>query len=200
MELRAIGHARSQTPQSQVQWGLLALVIERPSYGYELATRFERAYGDALRLSSTSYAYTALQALEEHGLVEEVAGSGGGRQPKPIYHATDAGVAALKEQLISEVSGDRRRSRVSARKLAAFAHEPEAALALIAGIREACLLEAVQSLDARSQTTSADLDPPGQLAVRLAAEEGRLAVDAKLRWLDYAARELQAHIERRPAR
>jgi DNA-binding PadR family transcriptional regulator len=199
MELRAIGHARSQTPQSQVQWGLLALVIERPSYGYELATRFERAYGDALRLSSTSYAYTALQALEEHGLVEEVAGSGGGRQPKPIYRATDAGIEASKEQLISEVSGDRRRSRVSARKLAAFAHEPEAALALIAGIREACLLEAVQSLDARSQT-SAELDPAGHLAVRLAAEEGRLAVDAKLRWLDYAARELQAHVERRPAR
>jgi DNA-binding PadR family transcriptional regulator len=199
MELRAIGHARSQTPQSQVQWGLLALVIERPSYGYELATRFERAYGDALRLSSTSYAYTALQALEEHGLVEEVAGSGGGRQPKPIYRATDAGIAALKEQLISEVSSDRRRSRVSARKLAAFAHEPEAALALIAGIREACLLEAVQSRDERSQT-SADLDPASHLAVRLAAEEGRLAVDAKLRWLDYAARELQTHIELRPTR
>jgi DNA-binding PadR family transcriptional regulator len=199
MELRAIGHARSQPPRSQVQWGLLALVIERPSYGYELATRFERAYGGALRLSSTSYAYTALQALEEHGLVEEVAGSGGGRQPKPIYRATSAGVAALKAQLISEVSGERRRARVSARKLAAFAHEPEAALALIAGIREACLLEAVQSLSAQSQTSS-DADPAGHLAARLAAEEGRLAVDAKLRWLDYAARELQAHIERRPGR
>jgi DNA-binding PadR family transcriptional regulator len=199
MELRAIGHARSQPPQSQVQWGLLALVIERPSYGYELATRFERAYGGALRLSSTSYAYTALQALEEHGLVEEVAGTGGGRQPKPVYRATDAGVAALKDQLISEVGGDRRRSRVSARKLAAFAHEPEAALALITGIREACLLEAVQSPSARPEK-SADLDPAGHLAARLAAEEGRLAVDAKLRWLDYAARELQAHIEQRRAR
>ena len=199
MEFRAIGHARSQPLQSQVQWGLLALVIERPSYGYELATRFERAYEGALRLSSTSYAYTALQALEEHGLVEEVAGTGGGRQPKPIYRATDAGVEALKQQLISEVSNDRRRSRVAARKLAAFAHEPEAALALIAGIREACLLEAVQSLSTQSQTGT-DVDPASHLATRLAAEEGRLAVDAKLRWLDYAARELQAHIERRPGR
>jgi DNA-binding PadR family transcriptional regulator len=199
MELRAIGHARSQPPQSPVQWGLLALVIERPSYGYELATRFERAYGTALRLSSTSYAYTALQALEEHGLVEEVAGAGGGRQPKPIYRATHAGVAALKDQLISEVSDDRRRSRVSARKLAAFAHEPETALALIAEIREACLLEAVQSLNPPA-ATSADLEPAGHLATRLAAEEGRLAVDAKLRWLDYAAREMQAHIGRRAPR
>jgi DNA-binding PadR family transcriptional regulator len=199
MELRAIGHARSQPPQSQVQWGLLALVIERPSYGYELATRFERAYGGALRLSSTSYAYTALQALEEHGLVEEVAGTGGGRQPKPIYRATDAGLEALKDQLISEVSDDRRRSRVSARKLAAFAHEPEVALALIAGIREACLLEAVQSLNAQP-VTSAEVEPAGHLAARLAAEEGRLAVDAKLRWLDYAARELKAQIGRQATR
>jgi DNA-binding PadR family transcriptional regulator len=199
MELRALGHARSQPPQSQVQWGLLALVIERPSYGYELATRFERAYGGALRLSSTSYAYTALQALEEHGLVEEVAGVGGGRQPKPIYRATSEGVAALKEQLISEVSEDRRRSRVSARKLAAFAHEPEAALALIARIREACLKEAVQSPLAKSETSS-DPDPASCLAARLAAEESRLAVDAKLRWLDYTARELETFLDRRPGR
>jgi DNA-binding PadR family transcriptional regulator len=199
MKLRAIEHARSQPPQSQVQWGLLALVIERPSYGYELATRFERAYEGALRLSSTSYAYTALQALEEHGLVEEVAGVGGGRQPKPIYRATSAGVAALKEQLISEVSEDRRRSRVSARKLAVFAREPDVALTLIDRIREACLKEAVQPPRPKSET-STDPDPASCLAARLAAEEDRLAIDAKLRWLDYAARELTALIERRQGR
>jgi DNA-binding PadR family transcriptional regulator len=195
MTLRAIEHARPQPPQSQVQWGLLALVIERPSYGYELATRFERAYEGALRLSSTSYAYTALQALEEHGLVEEVAGAGGGRQPKPIYRATNEGVAALKEQLISEVSEDRRRSRVSARKLAVFAHEPAAALVLIDRIREACLKEAVQPPRSTSGT-NLDRDPASCLAARLAAEEDRLAIDAKLSWLDYAARELAALIER----
>ena len=199
MKLRAIEHARSQPPQSQVQWGLLALVIERPSYGYELATRFERAYEGVLRLSSTSYAYTALQALEEHGLVEEVAGAGGGRQPKPIYRATSDGVAALKEQLISEVSEGRRRSRVSARKLAVFAREPEVALALIDRIREACLKEAVQAPRPASETT-AELEPSSRLAMRLAAEEGRLAADAKLRWLDYAARELEALGERPSAR
>jgi DNA-binding PadR family transcriptional regulator len=196
MKLRVIEHARSQPPQSQIQWGLLALVIERPSYGYELATRFERAYEGVLRLSSTSYAYTALQALEEHGLVEEVAGAGGGRQPKPIYRATSDGVAALKEQLISEVSEGRRRSRVSARKLAVFAREPEVALALIDRIREACLKEAVQP-PRSTPGTSADHDPASCLATRLAAEEDRLAIDAKLRWLDYAARELGAVIERR---
>lgn len=191
MRARAVEHARSQPLQSAVQWALLGLVIERPSYGYELATRFERAYGGALRLSSMSYAYTALQGLEQRGLVEEVAGSGGGRQPKPIYHATDEGVAAFKDQLVAEVSEDRRRSRVSARKLSVFAREPEIALALIDKIREACLKEAVGS-SRLSAELEAELDPAGRLAARLSAEEGRLAVDAKLAWLDIAARELKA--------
>ena len=34
--------------QSPVNWALLGLVIERPSYAYELAKRFERTYGSVL--------------------------------------------------------------------------------------------------------------------------------------------------------
>jgi len=188
MKPRASEHGRFQPPQSAVQWALLGLVIERPSYGYELATRVERAYGGEVRLSSTSYAYTALEALKDRGLVEEVAGTGSDRQPKPVYRATPVGVTAFKEQLVSEVSEDRRRSRVSARKLAVFAREPEVALALIGRMREACLKEAVRS----SSSSSADeLDTASRLGARLAAEEGRLALDAKLAWLDYAAQELK---------
>jgi DNA-binding PadR family transcriptional regulator len=189
MKPRASEHGRFQPPQSAVQWALLGLVIERPSYGYELATRVERAYGGEVRLSSTSYAYTALEALKDRGLVEELAGTGSDRQPKPIYRATPVGVAAFKEQLVAEVSEDRRRSRVSARKLAVFAREPDVALALIGRMREACLKEAVR---ASSSSAAADeLDTASRLGVRLAAEEGRLALDAKLAWLDYAARELK---------
>jgi DNA-binding PadR family transcriptional regulator len=184
-------HGRFQPPQSAVQWALLGLVIERPSYGYELATRVERAYGGEVRLSSTSYAYTALEALKDRGLVEEVAGTGSDRQPKPIYRATLAGVTAFKEQLVAEISEDRRRSRVSARKLAVFAREPEAALALIGRMREACLKEAVRS-SSPPLSTPDEPDTTSRLGARLAAEEGRLALDAKLAWLDYAARELKA--------
>jgi len=193
MRARAADPARSQPLQSAVQWALLGLVIERPSYGYELATRFERAYGEALRLSSVSYAYTALQALEQRGMIEEVAHASSGRQPKPIYRATPAGVEAFQEQLVCEVSEERRRSRVSARKLAVFAGEPELALALIARIREACLKEVVHSAPSRVEP---ELDTAGRLAARLAAEEGRLAIDAKLAWLDYAARELRGLADR----
>jgi DNA-binding PadR family transcriptional regulator len=191
MKPRASEHGRFQPPQSAVQWALLGLVIERPSYGYELATRLERAYAGEVRLSSTSYAYTALEALKDRGLVEEVAGAGSDRQPKPIYRATPVGVAAFKEQLVSEVGEDRRRSRVSARKLAVFAREPEVALALIGRMREACLKEAVRS-SFPPPSAADERDTASRLGARLAAEEGRLALDAKLAWLDYAARELKA--------
>lgn len=194
MSARAADPARSQPLQSAVQWALLGLVIERPSYGYELATRFERAYGEALRLSSVSYAYTALQALEQRSLIEEISRSAGGRQPKPVYHATPKGVEAFQEQLVCEVSEERRRSRVSARKLAVFAAEPELALDLIARIREACLKEAVRSY--RPNVAGPELDTVGDLAARLAAEEDRLAIEAKLTWLDYAVRELRALADR----
>ncbi|MFI4990566.1 MAG: PadR family transcriptional regulator [Solirubrobacterales bacterium] len=197
MKPRASEPGRFQPPQSTVQWALLGLVIERPSYGYELATRLERAYGGEVRLSSTSYAYTALEALKDRGLVEIVPGRGSDRQPKPTYRATPAGIAALQEQLVSEVGEERRRSRVSARKLAVFAREPEVALALIDRMREACLKEAVR-VSSRPLAGADGLDTTSPLGARLATEEGRLALDAKLAWLDYAARELKAISERRP--
>jgi DNA-binding PadR family transcriptional regulator len=191
MKPRASEPGRFQPPQSGVQWALLGLVIERASYGYELATRLERVYRGEVRLSSISYAYTALEALKDRGLIEEVPGTGSDRQPKPIYRATPDGIAAFQEQLVAEVGDERRRSRVSARKLAVFAAEPGMALALIGRIREACLKEAVQSAD-RSRMRGEARDSAQQLAERLAAEEGRLALDAKLAWLDYAAAELRA--------
>src|SRR5271168_3961392 len=77
--------------RSPVNWALLGLVIERPSYGYELVKRFQREYEDVLPLSSESHVYTALKALERRGLIEETPGKGGGRQPKPCYHATATG-------------------------------------------------------------------------------------------------------------
>ena len=58
--------------RSPLNWALLGLVIQRPSYGYELVQRFERTYEDALELSSPSQVYTALDALRRRSLIEEL--------------------------------------------------------------------------------------------------------------------------------
>src|ERR1017187_4710028 len=90
--MRAKRDAQAAPMHSPVNWALLALVIERPSYAYELAQRFERTYGEVLSLSSVSHVYTALAALRSRELIEELPGTRTGAQPKPRYHATESGM------------------------------------------------------------------------------------------------------------
>jgi DNA-binding PadR family transcriptional regulator len=176
--------------QSAVHWALLGLVIERPSYGYELAQRFEQTYAGMLELSGFSYIYTALDTLRCRGLVEEVPGLGSERQPKLGYRATAEGVRNYQQRLIAQMREDFRRSRLFARQLAVLADEPELALDVIERYGQACLEEAgeVPVLE----PSDSDQDDAGGLAARLVSEERRLAMGARLPWIDYARREFKA--------
>ena len=190
-------NSRATALQSPVHWAVLGLIIERPSYGYELAARFQRTFGDSLRLSSPSYIYKAIEVLEQRGLVEAVPGTRRGRQPRPRCRATQAGIDGYREQLLVEASDGRRRSWLFARKLAVFVRQPELALAVIQRYREACIAEAVRP-PSPSQGADAELDPATRLAARLESEETRALIDAKLGWLDFATDELQALMARTP--
>ena len=186
------GRVREQqgNMQSPVNWALLGLVIERPSYAYELAHRFDRTYDGALSLSSASHVYTALAALEERELIEEVPGSGTGRQPKPYYRAAQGAVELYQQWLIGQLAEERRRQRLFAMQLAALMGHPELARGVIDGYEQACLQEASDS-----HLASEDANPEdkvSQLAERLINEENRLAVGARLLWVQYVRRELHA--------
>jgi DNA-binding PadR family transcriptional regulator len=168
---------------SLVNWALLGLVIERPSYAYELARRFERTYEGVLALSSVSHAYTAIGTLRARGLIEEVPGTRSGRQPKPHYRATASGIAAYRDWLATQIGEDRRRQRLFVLQLAALARHPQAALEVLARYQETCL----------AQAGATALGDGGQEpTARLVAEENRLALGAKLAWVEYARRELEA--------
>ncbi len=194
--------------QSPVNWALLGLVIERPSYAYELSQRFDRAYDGALSLSSTSHAYTALGTLRGRGLIEEIPGTRGGRQPKPRYRATSRGVEEYREWLVGQAHEDRRRQRLLVLQIAALGRSPEAALETVERYEQACLEEARRiPLSARYESrggaaTEVSSEPEADidlgLAARLLAEENRLAVGAKLEWIEYARRELKALMQARP--
>lgn len=174
--------------RSPVSWALLGLVIERPSYGYELMQRFERTYGDVLELSSPSQIYVALDTLGQKGLIEELPAAGHigvVRQPKPHYRATAAGLHDYQEWLIAQMRGERRRSRLFARQLAGLG--PQAALATLDRYEQACLLEARETPAGAEEPA-----PDAGLAARLVGEEERLAVGARLAWIEYARREFLA--------
>ena len=174
--------------QSPVNWALLGLIIERPSYAYELARRFERTYGEVLSLSSVSHVYTALAALKGRGLIEELPGTRVGAQPKPRYQPTDSGLEQYGQWLVAQVSEDRRRQELFVLQLANFTRHPQTAIEILDGYEQACLTEARATTVTPQSDACADGAP--QLASRLTNEERRLSIGAKLQWVQYARREL----------
>jgi DNA-binding PadR family transcriptional regulator len=177
--------------RSPVSWALLGLVIQRPSYGYELVQRFERTYEDALELSSPSQVYAALDALERRCLVERIAvdEDDASRQPKPHYRATAEGVHDYRDWLVAQLHEERRRSRLFARQVAMLACGD--ALVVIERCEQACLREASGTRPAGADDAQIDgLTHPSHLAARLVGEEERLAVGARLAWIEYARRQL----------
>lgn len=181
--------------RSPVNWAVLGLTIERPSYGYEILQRFERNYGELLRLSSPSQIYTALDSLVDRELIEatiEPPTGAASRQPRLNYRATEEGVRRYQEHLIGQADEGRRRAGLFARELAALA--PEAALAVLDHYEQSCLTQATAARPAQSGPAAPEAS--ASLADRLAAEEERLAMEAKLPWIEYARRELRAVVDR----
>ncbi|MHB1858864.1 MAG: PadR family transcriptional regulator [Solirubrobacteraceae bacterium] len=181
--------------RSPVNWALLGLVIQRPSYGYELVQRFERTYGDALELSSRSHIYVALDSLAARGLIERDVQEPideQGRQPKLHYRVTEAGICSYERWLIDHLDEDRRRARVFAQQFAAIG--PERALRVLSRLSEACLREVGRPTAEQSEAGASRREALGD---RLAGEEERLRAGATLSWIEFAQRELRDALRRR---
>jgi DNA-binding PadR family transcriptional regulator len=186
------GELTAAPTNSLVQWALIGLLIERSSYGYELAQRFERTYGGLLRLSGVSYVYTALDALERRALIEEVeVGEDDRRMPRVHYRVTERGVDAYQERLLAQMRENDRRSRLLARQLALLVPEPELALGVLDRYERECLDEAERTPVASPRIASGR-EGAAQTAERLATEERRLSLDARLAWVEYARRALRS--------
>jgi DNA-binding PadR family transcriptional regulator len=189
------GHARNvreQTPapmHSIVNWALLGLVIERPSYAYELAHRFERTYEGALSLSSVSHVYTALATLRERRLVQEASTTqASAPRSRRRYEATALGLSEHARWLVEQVSEERRRQRLIVQQLGALARSPSRALDALDAYEGACLSEA-----AAAPPHGGDQGPgTTRLVARLIGEESRLAIAARLEWVQYARTQLRA--------
>jgi DNA-binding PadR family transcriptional regulator len=175
--------------RSPVNWALLGLIIERPSYAYDLAQRFERRYGEVLPLSNVGHIYTALGVLDGRALVEEIPGTRAGRQPKPHYCATPLGMLEYRDWLIGQLGEDRRRNQLFVLALGALTNEPQQILEVIRGYEQACVAQGMSTPISDAAQSASDSAPA--LLSRLGEEENRLAVGAKLEWVAYARQELK---------
>jgi DNA-binding PadR family transcriptional regulator len=184
-EGRAIATPHPASMKSPINWALLALVIERPSYAYELAQRFERTYQDVLSLSSTSHVYTALDALSTRSLVQEIPGTREARQPKPRYTATAEGLEQYEAWLIQQVHEERRRQRLLVLQLAALKRRPDAGRILDR-------YEQAWRAQLSPDSDSADDDADSDCLALLLSQESRLSTDAKLSWVRHARQALDS--------
>lgn len=167
---------------SPVNWALLGLLIRQPDYGYRLAQRLERAYGDALAINSESHVYTALDGLARRGLIEEVdiVEPGTKRQPKLRYRAS-ADASSAYAEWVRELG--RRSSPLFARALSMLEGSPALALAILDGYERECLR--------RIAGGGGRASGEGQAADRIVVEEQRVSMDARLPWIEFARGEIE---------
>ena len=174
---------------SPVNWALLGLIIERESYAFELAQRFQRIYRNVISLSSTSHVYTALGVLEDRALVEQIPGTRAGRQPKPNYRATPLGIESYGQWLVGYVREDRRRQAMFVLGLSALAANASWVTEVLDRYEQAVLehhsFSDLFALDSVPDTPSAEL------IARILARETPLTVEAKRSWVQQLRAALQ---------
>lgn len=187
------GVKRRRHGRAPVNTAVLALVIEKPSYGYEVWQRFDARFGGVLEVGS-SRIYQVVNGLLEDGLIEELPGAGGGsrRQPRPCYRATARGTRAHREWLAEELRGDPTRLELNRRLLAAGANDRPTLLAVVDNYEQACLDEMAELRTGAGGAADADGSGDDAVRDRLLAEERRLVLEARLKWILFARRQLQA--------
>lgn len=175
---------------------VLGLVLERPSYGYELVARFDRVFGEQpweWRVTPQAI-YGALNDLERDELIEPIATGGprwhssAQRRQRQNYRVTGAGARAMREWLTVPMGSNPSREELLIRLHFGDASE-EALRALLRRHAEACLAELERIAAAPAETRMQ----------RLVKEDRRLAVQARLSWIDFARAELRGAGEQ-PAR
>jgi hypothetical protein len=111
------------------------------------------------------------------------------RLPKRHFRATEQGVRAYTESLLTQMEESRQRQRLFARQLAML--EPRSALEVMDRYEEECLAEADETTPPQSEREV--------VAERLAEQDAQLALEARLSWIRYAREELAELVKQQRA-
>jgi DNA-binding PadR family transcriptional regulator len=192
--------------RSAVNWAVLGLVIERPSYGYELFHRLGRRYEGVLA-PPISQIYAALDALERAALIEplpeeqlasialeEPARPRARRQPKVHYRATASGARAFRAWIAERMRDDPQHVELL-RRLAAAAgagFEQIGVMHELVDHYERCCVEEASRMPLARARNGAPAAAGGELLERLMLAARRGLLDAQFAWIDYARKEIDA--------
>lgn len=191
--------------RSAVNWAVLGLVIERPSYGYELFQRLERRYGGVLD-PPISQIYAALNALERAELIEPLPEEerdldpedglrpAARRQPKVHYRATAGGARAFREWVAEQMREDPRHIELLRRiaGTAAGIDRSGTMRELVDAYERACVEEASRLPLPPARDGATPAAAAGELVERLVLAARRGLLDAHFAWIAYARTEIDA--------
>ena len=163
-----------------VREGLLSLLDEGPSHGYQLKTDFESATGGVWPLN-VGQVYTTLDRLLRDGLVRsDEAGSGALSVGQRLYSITPAGSTAVGEWW-EAVPADEPPPRDELMMKVLLALEQGSDQALVVVTRQRTALTELLLKRRRERRTGDDAQ---SLAGRLVTDALLMRAEADLRWLD----------------
>ena len=170
-----------------IRHGVLALLAERPRYGYEVRTAFEARTGGTWPLNA-GQVYTTLSRLERDELV---APAGQDDAAHEVYAVTEAGREELLRWFTTPVRReDRPRDELAIKLALAVAADVDVADVIQA--QRSDTLRAMQDYTRLKVRTSSSTDP-ADLAFQLVLEAMVFQAEAEVRWLDHCeSRLLQA--------
>ena len=158
-----------------VRFGLLALLAEAPTHGYQLKTAFEERTGGSWAIN-IGQVYTTLQRLERDGLVEPSESHGERRD----YRITASGQGQLEAWFASPVVPDApTRDELTIKVLLAVA----AGDVDVTGVLQRQRTATVEQLQAYTRR-KAQAHPDRDLAFLIMLDALIYKAEAEVRWLD----------------
>jgi DNA-binding PadR family transcriptional regulator len=177
------------------KYAVLSLLLERPSYGYEVLLRFRRAFDAGQWAITPQGLYASLDRLEREGLIEPVDERARGtrrRQPRTPYRVTTSGAEALRRFLETPMGPDPSRAEFLVRLQSAASRDTETLLAMLDIYEHACLEELGRLAAMPNPPRSSEAPQLGTLVERLALEDRRLTLQARLSWIDFARQQIRS--------
>ena len=166
-----------------VRHGLLALLAEGPSYGYQLRTRLETRTGGTWPLN-IGQVYTTLSRLERDGLVEATEADG-----QATYRITAAGRAAVADWFAGPVERPAPARDELAIKLALAVGSPTVDVRRVLQAQRSATSQGLQELTRLRAGAGDDAD----LAWTLVLDALVFQAEAELRWLDHCETRFATH-------
>jgi DNA-binding PadR family transcriptional regulator len=166
--------------QSPLKGAVLGLLVQGPSYGYELANRLERQLGPGWSIVRPSL-YRMLRGLDSEGLVSCAQVFDDTSSARIMYEATDQAEAALVAWMDTPVSFDEAQLQLQARMVVA---RPEDLPRLLVALNQhERALFSKRNEVRQGRPTQHSLRASMMLLVREASMQ---RINADLLWLDMA--------------